>query len=204
MTICFVSLGFASGTKNMQGIIPTSDTFWRFCSIKRCTIYGLLAIMWPRPKALFRCNVCVGFLSCTKHICGTQTHRAETIWSQWLPDQLVWLIYWADTLPRYLCRLFKAAPNIFAAHRLTFYCRVFKNGLFFIPKKLINKKCAASKGRKKHPGGLVRPTSCSKTSRWPPLAAHMFYTAYKTLWLPVIAVDMLLCGLRPLIFIFYV
>ena len=40
-TICFVSLGFASGTKNMQGIIPTFDSFKTFYSIKKCNIYRL-------------------------------------------------------------------------------------------------------------------------------------------------------------------
>ena len=133
-----------------------SSYIWYLCSIKRCNIYGLMVIMWPSLKALFRCNLCVDFLSCTKHICGTQTHLLLLCVQKWI--------------------------------------------VFYSKKKLIKKKCAASRGRKKHLGGLVRPTSCTRTSRRPPLAAHMFYTTYKTLWSPVIAIDMLLCGLRPTFF----
>ena len=98
-----------------------------------------------------------------------------------------------------MCRLFKLHQT-YLRHTdspSTVVCS--EMDCFSFQKKLIKKKCAASEGHKKPIGGLVRPTSCTKTSRRPPLVAHMFYSAYRTLWPPVFAVDMLLCGLRPLI-----
>ena len=47
-TVCFVSLGYASGTKNIEGIIPTFETFKFFARIRRYINYRLDAIIFTQ------------------------------------------------------------------------------------------------------------------------------------------------------------
>ena len=103
---------------------------------------------------------------------------------------------------QFMCRLFKLHQTYLRHTDSPFTVVCSEMDCFLFQKKnWLKRNVRPQEAAKKHLGGLVRPTSCTRTSRRPPLAAHMFYTTYKTLWSPVIAIDMLLCGLRPTFFL---
>ena len=192
------------------------DTLRIFFSIKRCNIYRLdiltfaLGIqnvfvvkvsnrnlthnMFCIPQLRLGYKKHAGYISYIWYFCSIKRCNIYGLMV------IMWPSPKSPVSLQSMCRLFKLHQTYFRHTDSPFTVVCSEMGCLLFQKKLIKKKCAASRGRKKHLGGLVRPTSCTRTSRRPPLAAHMFYTTYKTLWPPVIAIDMLLCGLRPTFF----